>query len=167
MSAAGRAKARAFLGAFRINGSVVLSAAAAGVEKTIHYRWLRNPRYAADFQRAEDEFGDMLEAAAIARAKDGVLEAVFYQGAACGAIRKYSDGLMVHLLKRFKPAKYAARVQAELSGPGGGPIPITDAGIAALSDEELVRLIAIGEKLEAAAAGGNARGIAPAPEEQD
>lgn len=116
------ARPRAFLAAFRINGSVVLAAAAAGIEKTIHYRWLKNENYAAAFAAAEAEFGDMLEAAAIGRARDGVLEAVFYQGAPCGAIRKYSDGLMVHLLKRFKPASYAAKVHTELSGPGGGPV---------------------------------------------
>lgn len=99
---------------------MALSAAAAGVEKTIHYRWLANPAYAKDFAQAEAEFGDMLEAVAIARAKDGVLDPVFYQGQACGAIRKYSDGLMLALLKRFKPDRYAART--EVTGVGGAPI---------------------------------------------
>lgn len=150
MSASANAKARAFLAAYKITGSVVLSASAAGVEKTIHYRWLKNKCYACDFAEAEAEFGDMLEACAIGRARDGVLEAVFYQGAPCGAIRKYSDGLMVHLLKRFKAEKYASRVSAELSGPGGGPIPITDRGLASLTDAELADLLAISQKLDAA-----------------
>jgi hypothetical protein len=114
----GNAKARAFLAAFRITGSVVLSAEAAGVEKTIHYRWLKNEGYARDFAEADKEFGDVLEACAIGRAKDGILEAVFYQGEPCGAIRKYSDGLMVHLLKRFKPEKYATRVSADVNVSG-------------------------------------------------
>lgn len=114
----GNAKARAFLAAYRITGSIVLSAAAAGVEKTIHYRWKKNEAYARDFEEADKEFGDVLEACAIGRAKDGVLEAVFYQGSPCGAIRKYSDGLMVHLLKRFKPNEYAARVQADVNVTG-------------------------------------------------
>jgi hypothetical protein len=114
------ARARAFLAAYRINGSVVLSASAAGIEKSVHYRWLKNAAYARDFASAEAEFGDMLEAVAIARARDGVLDPVFYQGKPCGAIRKYSDGLMLALLKRFKPDRYAAR--SEVSGPGGGPI---------------------------------------------
>ncbi len=43
---------------------------------------------------------------------------MFYQGSPCGAIRKYSDGLMVHLLKRFKPEKYASRVAGELNITG-------------------------------------------------
>lgn len=112
------AKARAFLAAFRITGSVVLAAEAVPVDKTMHYRWLRNENYAKAFAGAEAEFGDMLEAAAIARAKDGVLEPVFYKGKPCGAIRVYSDGLMVHLLKRFKPEKYAARVDANVNVTG-------------------------------------------------
>jgi hypothetical protein len=121
VSASGTAKARAFLAAFKITGSVILSAEAAQVEKTIHYRWLRsNAQYAADFAAAEAEFGDVLEACAIARAKDGVLEPVFYQGEPVGAIRKYSDGLMLALLKRYKPDRYAART--EVTGVGGGPV---------------------------------------------
>lgn len=144
------AKARAFLAAFKINGSVVLSAKAAGVEKSCHYRWLLNRKYSADFAKAEAEFADVLEAAAIARAKDGVLEPVYYQGAPCGAIRKYSDGIMLRLLERFKPAKYSRRVSAEVSGPNGGPVAVRDAALAVLTDDELRALIAITEKLEAA-----------------
>jgi hypothetical protein len=118
MRSSGVAKAHAFLAAYRITGSVVLSAEAAKVEKTIHYRWLKNEAYARDFAAADAEFGDVLEACAIARAKDGVLEPVFYQGAPCGAIRKYSDGLMGRLLTRFKPEKYAARVDANVKLSG-------------------------------------------------
>lgn len=118
MADSAAAKAHAFLAAFRITGSVVLSATAAGVEKTIHYRWLKNENYARDFAAAETEFADVLEACAIGRAKDGVLEAVFYQGAPCGAIRKYSDGLMLALLKRYKPEKYRALVSAEVNVTG-------------------------------------------------
>jgi hypothetical protein len=165
MSAQANAKARAFLAAFKITGSVVLAASAAGVEKTIHYRWLRNESYAKAFAQAEAEFADVLEAAAIARAKDGMLEPVFYQGAPCGAIRKYSDGLMVHLLKRFKPEKYAARVNAELSGPGGGSIPITTPGLAALTDDELAALIATAQKLASAQAHAGGTEETGAPED--
>lgn len=128
-----------------------MSAAAAGIEKTIHYRWLKKSQaYARDFAEADKEFGDVLEACAIGRAKDGVLEAVFYQGLPCGAIRKYSDGLMLALLKRYKPEKYAARISAEVSGPGGGPIQVTNPELAALTDDELDSLIAINEKLATA-----------------
>jgi hypothetical protein len=164
MSAAA-AKARAFLGAFKVSGCITLAAAAVPMDKTLHYRWLKNRNYAADFARAEIEFSDVLEACAIGRAKDGVLEAVFYQGAPCGAIRKYSDGLMLALLKRYKPAQYSTRVSAELSGPGGGPIAVTNPRLAALSDDELRDLIAITEKLDSV--GGAAGGPEAAGEAED
>lgn len=165
MSLSGRAKARAFLAAFKISGSVVLSAKAAGVEKTIHYRWLRNKHYAHDFAQAETEFGDMLETSAIRRAMAGTLEPVFYQGVKCGAIRKFSDGLMVHLLKRFKPDQYVSRVSAELAGPGGGPIPITERALASLTDDELAQLRTVAAKL--ALAEGNPGGGDAPPETED
>lgn len=101
-------------------GNITKAAEAAGVERSMHYRWMKVPGYAVAFKAAEDQFGDVLEASAISRANDGVLEPVFYQGAPCGAIRKYSDGLMLALLKRFKPAQYAAKT--EITGPGGGPV---------------------------------------------
>lgn len=164
MIATARAKARAFLAAYKITGNVAFSAQAAGVEKTIHYRWLRNKFYARAFARARTEFGDMLEAAAIKRAKDGVLEPVFYQGVKCGAIRKYSDGLMMGLLKSFKSEEYVARVSAELSGPGGGPIPITERVLASLTDDELAQLHALAAKLTVTD-GDSGGGDAPAAEE--
>ena len=144
------AKARAFLKAFAMCGNVTKAAEAVGIEKTIVYRWKdKNPKFLAAFKRAEDQFGDVLESEAIRRANEGILEPVFYQGAACGAIRKFSDGLMWHLLERFKPAKYGKRV--EVSGPGGGPIPISRA-VAALSDEELATAIKLADRLAGGAA---------------
>ncbi len=153
MNSPAQAKARAFLAAFRVSGNVTLAAAAVPMEKTLHYRWLKStPLYARDFAIAETEFGDVLEAAAVARAKDGILEAVFYQGQPCGAIRKYSDGLMIALLKRFKPEKYAARLNAELSGPGGGPISVRDPELSVLSDDDLASLRKLAVKAALAAA---------------
>src|ERR1700722_1270838 len=138
MSATANQKARAFLAAFRLTGDITRAAKAASIERTHHYRWIKQSEsYAKDFALACEEVGDVLEGEAIRRANEGVLEAVFYQGAPCGAIRVYSDGLMQFLLKGFKPAKYAARVSAELSGPGGGPIVIADPDLTVLSDDEL------------------------------
>jgi hypothetical protein len=41
-------------------------------------------------------------------------------------IRKYSDALMMFLLKGFKPEKYRERGSVELTGAGGGPIEIVE-----------------------------------------
>lgn len=147
----GNAKARAFLAAFRLTGDITRSAKAVPMDRTLHYRWLKQSEaYAKAFSAACDEFGDALEGEAVRRANEGVLEPVFYQGKPCGVIRVYSDGLMQFLLKGFKPAKYAQRVSAEVSGPGGGPIPISHPELAALTDDELAGLIAVTAKLDAA-----------------
>lgn len=159
------ANARAFLAAFRLTGNITKAADAAKIERTMHYRWLRSsPSYKKAFTDAHAEVGDMLEGEAIRRANEGVLEPVYYQGVACGAIRVYSDGLMLSLLKAFKPEKYRERVSAEVSGPGGGPIPIAHADLAVLTDEELAQLIAVTAKLEAAQ-GAPGRADPPSPSE--
>ncbi len=115
------AKARAFLAAYKISGSITEAAAKVPIDRALHYQWLKSsPKYAAAFERAQQEFGDALEAAAISRAKDGVRKIVFWQGQPCGLQHEYSDSLMIQLLRRFKPEKYAQRT--EVSGPGGEPV---------------------------------------------
>lgn len=145
------AKARAFLAAYKLTGSVTRAADAVKIDRALHYRWLhQSPKYAGAFRRASEEFADALEGEAIRRANEGVLEAVFYQGAPCGAIRVYSDGLTQFLLKGMKPEKYSTRVSAEVTGPGGGPIQVTIPELAALTDDELDALLAINAKLDSA-----------------
>lgn len=64
---------------------------------------------------------DALETEARRRAVSGVLEPVYYQGKKCGAIRKYSDTLLIFLLKGHRPKKYADFHRVE---GGGAPIRI-------------------------------------------
>lgn len=76
-----------------------------------------------DFATAWDEAVniaiDTLEQEARRRAYEGVDEPVFYQGEEVGYIRKYSDTLLMFLLKGNRPDKYKDRVAAEHSGPDG------------------------------------------------
>lgn len=117
--------AAAFLAAFRSTGSITKAAEAAKIDRRMHYRWMdENPEYRVQFEQACQEVGDMLEAEAIRRANEGVLNAVFYQGKPVGAVRMYSDGLMQFLLRGFKPEKYA-RSALEIGGSGGGPVELT------------------------------------------
>ena len=61
----------------------------------------------------------------------GVDEPVFYQGAQCGAVRKYSDTLLIFMLKARRPEKYRERANVELTGQGGGPVELDDRSAAA------------------------------------
>lgn len=140
------AKAKAFLAAFAMCGSVVKSAEAAGVNRTMHRRWMRLPKYAAAFARAQQDFGDVLIAEAIRRANEGVLEPVFYQGAPCGAVRKFSDGLMWRLIDRLAPV---ARAPIEVTGT----IAVTTPGVRALTDDELTAAIALANRLAGSGVG--------------
>lgn len=107
---------RAFLAAFRVNGNVSRSADAAGVSRSRHYEWLDDDDdYKRAFADAEDEAGDKLEAEARRRAIEGVEEPVFGSmgnglgSGQVGTVVKYSDTLLIFLLKGARPEKYAER----------------------------------------------------------
>lgn len=147
----GNAKATAFLAAYKLTASITKASAAAKIDRALHYQWLKTSEgYRQAFALAKTEAAQVLEDEAVRRATEGVKEPIFYQGRPVGVIQRYSDGLMQFLLRGFLPDKYSQRVSAELSGPGGGPIPVTNPGLATLTDDELVGLIAVTQKLERA-----------------
>lgn len=71
----------------------------------------------AEFEAAWEEALEIateaLELEARRRAEKGTLEPVFYQGVKSGTIRRYSDTLMIFLLKAHKPDKYRDNVRHE------------------------------------------------------
>ena len=76
-----------------------------------------DPEFAFAFQEAMDEAADMLEAEAWRRALEGVAEPFIRSGkpvfdpttGEAITVRRYSDALLMLLLRGSKPAKYAAR----------------------------------------------------------
>lgn len=80
--------------------------------------------FAAAWADALTEATERLEMEARRRAHDGVLEPVFYQGDKVGTVRKYSDTLLIFLLKAHAPEKYRDNSRVELTGPDGGPIKV-------------------------------------------
>ena len=117
----GQHKKELFLAAYRKTGSITAAAAAASCKRQAHYFWLtQDPKYKTAFEAAEDEAVNSLEDEARRRAKEGWMEPVYYKGTVCGAIRKFSDTLLIFLLKGAKPEKYRDRY--EMTGKDGGPI---------------------------------------------
>jgi hypothetical protein len=111
------ATARAFLAAVAKTGNITRAAAIAGCSRQRHYQWLyRIEEYEKAFADAMDQAADLLEAEARRRAVEGVIEPVFYQGATVGAIRSYSDTLLIFLLKGARPEKFRDRHHVEHSG---------------------------------------------------
>lgn len=106
------AKQKAFLEAYRKCGHLRLSAEEAGIYRTLHNYWLAtDPNYKPKFDEAHEDACEALETEARRRAVDGVEEPVFYKGAECGKVRKYSDTLLIFLMKGAMPTKYRERLE--------------------------------------------------------
>ena len=56
------------------------------------------------------------------RAREGVDEPVFYQGEHCCNVRRYSDTLLIFMLKARKPDVYRERASIQHTGANGGPL---------------------------------------------
>lgn len=145
-------KKKAFLAAFREFGNVRLACEAAAVGRSSHYRWLdQDPDYAEEFEQAKADAVDVLEAEARRRAVDGVEELVgWYKGQAGGKIRRYSDTLLIFLLKGLRPEVYRERMEVR------GFLGKIDFNT--LSNEVIER-IANGENMMAVLSDGAERGV--------
>lgn len=104
-----KVKQAAFLAAYAEVGNVTRAAELAKVPRSMHYEWMKDPEYAEAFQAAEQQACDRLEQEARRRALEGVEEPVFHRGEQCGVVRKYSDTLLIFLLKGAMPEKYKDR----------------------------------------------------------
>lgn len=117
-------KKRAYLSALVANhGQKGKAAEAAGVSARTPTSkpWKDDEVYQAALRDAEILAGDALEEEAIRRAVEGVEEPVgWYQGTAGGTVTRYSDTLLIFLMKGNKPEKYADRLKH--SGGEGPPI---------------------------------------------
>lgn len=86
-----------------------------GIDRKLHYKWLdvdEDGSYREAFDAAMDTAADRLEEEARRRAVEGVEEPVgWYQGEPGGYVRKYSDTLLIFLLKGARPQKYRERVE--------------------------------------------------------
>lgn len=116
---------RAFLAAFSETGSIIRASAKAGIDRHNHSLWMgKDQIYAAAFDLAKEIACDTLESEAVRRAVEGVAEPVFYRGEECGEIRRYSDKLLMFLLKGVAPEKYREQRKGEILRPRNGPVAI-------------------------------------------
>jgi hypothetical protein len=114
-------KKRRFLEALREVGNIRIAAEAAGMAREAAYqKKARDPKFSAAWDAAYAEAADRLEQEAWRRAVEGVEEPVVSMGKLVRdedgkpiALRKYSDPLMLALLRAHKPEKYAERKQVE------------------------------------------------------
>lgn len=135
-----------FLEALRDGLPVIDAADLSGRGRRTLYRWRQLDRdFAAAWDEAYDAGADMLEQEAQRRAVEGVLEPVMYQGEVVERVRKYSDTLLIFLLKARRPKRFADFSEMRVTGQNGGPLKVEhDAPTAArllagLVDAGLVR----------------------------
>jgi hypothetical protein len=83
-----------------------------------------DPEFKAQWNAAVEIGTDALEDEATRRATEGWDEPVFYQGAQCGLVRKFSDTLLIVQLKARRPARYRDNVttQTQQLDKDGNPI---------------------------------------------
>lgn len=112
-------KKAAFLAAYAKVGNVTHAAQLAKCNRQHVYVWLKEEEFSKQFDEAGTEATERLEKEARRRAVRGTLKPVFHQGAQCGAIREYSDTLLIFLLKGRKPETYRDNVKAEHVGTVG------------------------------------------------
>jgi hypothetical protein len=123
-----------FLETLSATGNVSSAITAADVSRVFVYaERKRDDDFAAQWDAALDMASDALELEARRRAHDGWDEPVFgslgnNRGTGeVGAVRKYSDTLLIFLLKGAKPEKY--RERHEVMGKDGAPLFKAYAGI--------------------------------------
>jgi len=104
-------------------GTVELTAAQVPISRGQVYDWIRSdPDFASKIKElkpvAKGTYLGALEQEAHRRAVEGVLEPVFYKGELVEHVRKFSDVLLIVLLKANAPEKYIDRsaVDNKLSG---------------------------------------------------
>lgn len=107
----------AFLREFAQSGNVRLACESAKVPRsTLYDTWVKNETFKALYDQATDDAADLLEEEARRRAVDGVDEPVYQAGKLCGKVRKYSDTLMVVLLKARRPLVFRERIDHKHTG---------------------------------------------------
>ena len=115
-----------FLDLLGKNGNATLSAHEAGITRSAAYTAREADKaFSQAWEDAMEQAADVLEREAWRRASEGVKQPVFYQGEVCGHVRKYSDVLLIFLLKGCRPDKY----REQLATPSAGKTEEADANL--------------------------------------
>jgi hypothetical protein len=115
-----------FLEALQNTANVSASCQIAGLPRSCVYDWrAADPEFAADWAAAIELGCDALEDEAVRRGCEGYLKPVFHRGKEVGAIREYSDTLLIFMLKARRPAKFRDNYVAPQNGGNDKTIVIT------------------------------------------
>ena len=137
-----RRRMRRFLGHLADTGNVSAACRLAKLDRRTAYQWRGAD---ADFRRlwqeALDAAVDALEAEARRRAVEGVEHPHFHQGQVAGTVKRYSDALLMFLLRAHRPERFRERHADTPADPAGDKDDAEQAARAAL-ERHLDRLAA-------------------------
>lgn len=124
----GSTYAPGFLKALAECGNVSAAAKSVGVARQVVYALRkRDAEFAAAWKEAAAIGAEGLEDEARRRAYEGTLEPRTVAGQAVD-VRRFSDTLLIFLLKGAMPEKYADRQKVEHTGADGGPLLVPVCG---------------------------------------
>lgn len=104
-----------FIEALRQTGHVGNSCEAANVSRATVYNHRRDDQaFASQWDQAISDAAWTLEDEATRRARDGVDEPIFYRDTLIGSQKKYSDTLLMFLLKGNRPEKFSDKLTIRL-----------------------------------------------------
>jgi len=110
-----RARER-FLKSYALYGNITRAAKAAGIGRVTVYHWQEHdPEFALAMRQADLQATEVLEQEAWRRARDGTAEPVFQHGKEVGTIQRYSDALLMFLLRARAPERYRDRVDVSVT----------------------------------------------------
>lgn len=149
-------KKRAFLAALSECGNLSRAAQLSECDRSTHQVWMKNdPEYPPLVEQAMAIASERLETEARRRAVEGVEEPVYGSGGQgvgtvqVGTIRKYSDVLLIFLMKGAMPRKYRENIRHEVTGKDGGDITIAAVRHVLADPAAYAEVIALRERLTA------------------
>jgi hypothetical protein len=145
-SKATRAAKDAALRAYAESGSRGLAAAAAGLSYGYFCALVRaDKEFHAEMEDAHAKFVGQLEREAYRRAHDGWDEDRMGAGGIMYQVRRYSDALLMHLLKKNDPEKHGDKVVVDQTVKQVDP---KELGIDRLSEDECQQLLELLQKAQ-------------------
>lgn len=145
-----------FLEKLEQTANVTLACKKTKIARRTVYNWISTDEtFKVKYEDAQRLAVDLLEDEARRRAFNGVREPVYQGGKRVGYITKYSDTLIIFLLKNLKKEVYRDTVRNEVSSPTGGPVEtiatttvISNVDYSKLSTEALEAIIAARIKIQ-------------------
>jgi hypothetical protein len=136
-----RSKKELFLDSFSENANVMLSARAAGIDRSTVYKWLEHDEtFSLAFNQAKENAKDVLRAEIYRRSVEGWDEDVYQLAKFAGTVRKYDTTLLIFHAKMMMP-EYRDKQTVDVNANVTGSVQTSDLSndLRLLNDEQLAQ----------------------------